>query len=281
MRFTSFIGLALGAALGSSLFATAPGSAAALVQIESARTNMAAANMPYRVIACTEAPDLSTAEEVAAFRNALVADGAAVPAFDGTRWSLGTLGGCKGVADPVGNVKTMVFPLIRTGQGVYDLTWDVDGVVCHTQCAYDGNGIVYDHVMSNLAILKAAPDAIARETSASSINYSRSWTWTIDWIWGSQRGQINVIHYVNAINKKVQCQWGSATAYMDLGSAQALYHDINETSYYGKAQYGFAWATPTMSIDVTWNAGEAQFHIGISGVGSSGSGQGTDCLIPW
>ncbi|MFG0331228.1 MAG: hypothetical protein ACF8PN_15180 [Phycisphaerales bacterium] len=98
------------------------------------------------------------------------------------------------------------------------------------------------------------------------------------WIWGSVRGEIRwSVTCVSDGQGGIICEH-DCSAWMALGDAQIECH----TEKQGNCcilHYGWAWRTPTGSIRIVWNPETGEFEITVTGIGSSGKGDGSisDC----
>ena len=106
---------------------------------------------------------------------------------------------------------------------------------------------------------------------------------TIKWIWGSTRGKVVIDHYVITCDSwRSFCNDGHAiTDWMTLGhtNAQARRNFFRRSPRLSKLAWGYAWGTPTVSLNVTWHSGSLSFTASTSGVGSNGHGAGIHTIF--
>src|SRR5262249_33532514 len=170
--------------------------------------------------------------------------------------------------DVVGNIQSMAFPSIKVGQRALDVTWESQGHQFDTRLVYDENGVVYDNMLSNLAIIEPgdagaekvsgppAPTTEPTQRTGMTPSFTGSFTAravdvTIKWIWGSTRGKVVIDHYVITCNSWVSfCNDGySLNDWMTLGhtNAQAHRNFFRSSPRLSKLAWGYAWGTPTVS----------------------------------
>jgi hypothetical protein len=256
---------------------TAPADTLVAWQIEAAKVAMASKNLPLTLVSYESDAPLTSDDDVTALEGSIADGRSTVVQFDGQHSDSLALHTVAELAHVRPNLEQMVFPLLKAGQKTLDLTWArSDGSRFHTKCVYDENGVVYDNVLSNLAFVEAAaPGGLKRKIEPQSVAFTaNALDYTISWIWGGTRGKITVDHTIiwNGSNQ-IYTQNGSANAWMTLGSADAQTHntDFNPWSY-AVIAYGYAWATPTASFKISYDAGKAKFDVSLSGVGSKGGG---------
>lgn len=271
-----------------------------LSQLEAVKGNLGGSRLPLRLVGVKLNGPLQSEAQAASARAQMVAGAAIVPQYDGTHpdsFSLRTVQErmqafqADGVhnQDVVANIQTLVFPLVKAGQRTADLTWESEGKQFHSLCVYDQKGIVYDSVLSNLVQVQegqpgteqnlqpqggsSGSDVSAQATYAFT---ARALTYTIKWIWGGTRGKITVDHTIlwNGSNY-IYSQNGSADYYMTLGSAGAKTRGtVLDHRRYAVLAYGYAWATPTASFSISFDAKKGpvggSFNVSLSGVGSKG-----------
>lgn len=278
-------------------------------QLQAAQENLSSRNLPIKIVSYTYVPNtsLQSNDQVAKLQNQLVSEQAIVPQYDGLdpkSFALNTIQERMKVdrtdsssnQNVVSNIQSEVFPLIKTGQRTVDITWESQGKQFHTTCIYDDKGIVYDNILSNIALVdvnksaQAAETAISKDTSQflgqdvqkrTTYSFSRrALDYTIKWLWGSERGRITVDHSIlwNGSNY-IYDQSANNSSYMDLGSAQAQTKETRlDRRRYAKIAYGYAWATPTASFKISFDAKKGDvggsFSVSLSGIGSKGGGDG-------
>lgn len=273
----------------------------ALDQLQKSKANLEASGLPIHLLEFHAAGPLATDAEVQALEGRMIEDAAMVPQYDGAHaatFSVRAIGdrmrdvqaGQPEAQDVVANIRGMAFPAIHPGQKTADLTWESQGRVFHTTCVYDEKGVVYDNLLSNLVFVEAQElpaetslDQLRRSAAESAtpmVNQSFTATvvdLTLKWVWGSTRGKVHIDHYVITSDGwySFSDDGGSATAYMDLGSAgaQQKRHSLTYPRI-SKQAWGYGWATPTASFHIAWQSGSASFDVSLSGVGSDGKGEG-------
>lgn len=295
----------IAAALSCGLFAgcatDAPGDtpdderARTIEQLELSRQALSARGLPLRIIGYTAGAPLDTEDAVRDAKARLLDGGAIVPAFDGVNarsLALATIDermhafrAGEDAQDVVANLEAMALPLIEAGQQTMDVTWESEGRRFQSRLIHDEDGIVYDHLLSNLAFVEAAeptPDAPPAPAAgvATLANQSQSTRFVdlvLQWVWGGTRGQVQLDHYVISCDGWVSfCDdGGAANAWMSLGSADGetrrnalIYPRIS------KLAWGYGWATPTASFSISWSYESLSFSASVSGVGSAGKGTG-------
>jgi hypothetical protein len=169
--------------------------------------------------------------------------------------------------------------LIKTGQQYATIQWKDKDNVFTSLCVYDNNGIVYDHILSNLYTVEQeiVPDSSQYTRSSQARSYSFTATAAyvkIKWVWGSKRGECKVTHSIVYTSSAITTNSWSASGWMSVGSAsaQARRHKLART--YAQIDWGYGWATPTASFKITYNSKKATFEVSLSGVGSKGRGTG-------
>lgn len=270
-------------------------------QLSLAESNLVSHHLPLRLVGYERGQTLRDDQDVVMFRQLLLDDSNLLPVFDGRNprsFRLLTvldleqkpmlLQGRSSAEDVMIGIEQVVFPLVRTGLSVMDIVWEYQGTQFHSQCLYDKRGVVYDNVLSNIVFVKDRtqeadradihPDLVAPNASYTKSKHPVNLN--IYWIWGSLRGHIDVYHYAQITDGRAVSQWGSYSGWMTLGTATGSYHDITLTASYAKAQWAYGWATVGMTVRITWNSSLLRFDITITGLGSSGSGQGSDVIYP-
>lgn len=287
-------------------------------QLQAAQENLSSRNLPIKIVSYTYVPNnsLQSNAQIAKLQNQLVSEQAIVPQYDGLdpkSFALNTIqermkaDGTNSLSDQnvVSNIRSEVFPLIKTGQRTVDITWESQGKQFHTTCIYDDKGIVYDNILSNIALVQVNKSAqtqaeavIPKDTSQSlgqdvqqkkPKTYSftcRAMDYEIDWPWGSERGRITVDHTLiwNGYNKAYDHS-GDSNYHMTLGSAKAETKPtiLDNKHRYVKLAYGYAWATPTASFSISFDAKKGDvggsFKVSLSGLSSKGGGDDHSTII--
>jgi hypothetical protein len=260
-----------------------------LEQLERSREALAARGLPLTLVDHAPAAPLDTEDAVRDAKARLLNGGALVPTYDGvtaSTLSLATLDermrafhAGEDRQDVVANLEALALPRIELGQQAMDLTWESLGRRFQTQLIYDRDGVVYDHLLSNLAFVEArepAPGA-ARTPLANQSSSARFLDLAILWVWGGLRGQVQLDHYVISCDGWVSfCDdGGAANAWMSLGSADGeTRRNALLSPRISKLAWGYGWATPTASFSLTWSYESLSFSASTSGVGSAGKGAG-------
>jgi hypothetical protein len=273
-------------------------------QLESAQENLKSRNLPIKIVNYTLNTSLQSDVQTNELENRLVSEQAIVPQYDGLHpesFALDTIQermnafrvDSSNNQNVVSNIQSAVFPLIKTGQHTLDITWESQGKQFHTTGIYDDKGIVYDNILSNIALVDMSESTKTTETvnpkdasqsaeqgvqSLTTSYETRALDYTIKWIWGGKRGSITVDHGIlwNGSNY-IYDQYANADYYMTLGSAQAQTKEtVLDRRREAKIAYGYAWATPTADFSISFDAKKGpvggSFTVSLSGVGSKGGG---------
>lgn len=287
-----------GGALGS-----APGEERAIEQLELSQQAFSARGLPLRIVDFAPAAPLDSEGAVLDAQASILDGSALIPSFDGVNAStlaLATIDERMSAfragadqQDVVANLQTMALPLIAEGQHAMDVTWESEGRQFQTKLVYDENGVVYDNLLSNLVFVEDSspadeelgpPTAESAGDASAFANQSFSTRFlnlTIKWVWGGERGKVELVHYVISCDNWVSfCdQGGSANAWMSVGSAQGrTARNALKKPRISKRAWGYGWATPTASFSVSWNSGSLTFSASTSGVGSAGKGTGVHTI---
>lgn len=277
-----------------------------VAQLDTSVQALAARGLPLQLISYTPAAPLDTEDAVRAARANLVDAAAIVPNFNGidaTSLRLNTVRermqayhAGSDVQNVAANIETVAFPAVQRGQKVLDVIWESDGRQFPSKLIYDESGIVYDNILSNIAVVDdpevtaELPPGQPTETSAAGgmtafANQSFSVRFkniTITWIWGGTRGKIVMDHYVISCDgwRSFCDDGGQVDAWMTLGSAEGkTRRNALIKPRISKLAWGYGWATPTASFSITWNPGSLSFSASTSGVGSAGKGSGIHTII--
>jgi hypothetical protein len=270
-----------------------------LEQLGAVKQNLSSSKLPLRMVEMKLSGTLESNAQVDELRQRLVAGQALVPQYDGLHaesFALSTVEqrmtdfqlDSQNNQNVVANIETAVFPLIKAGQRTVDLTWESGGKQFHTTGVYDEQGIVYDNVLSNIVLVEEEQPSKLEDTlepgtestlQAQATAYTaRALDLTIKWVWGGKRGKITVDHTIiwNGSNY-IYDQSGSAHHYMTLGKTDAkTKNTVMSHRRYAKIAYGYAWATPTASFSISFDAKRGDvggsFKVSLSGVGSKGGG---------
>ncbi len=269
-------------------------------QLQSAQENLSSRNLPIKIVGYTLDTSLQSDAQMTELQNRLVSEQAIVPQYDGLHpesFTLSTIqermnmfrANSSSNQNVVSNIQSEVFPLLKTGQHALDITWESQGKQFHTTSIYDDKGIVYDNILSNIALVdeskstetaeKDAPQSVEQGVQSLTTTYeTRPLDYTITWVWGGERGKITVDHGIlwNGSNY-IYDQYANANYYMSLGSAEAKTKEtVLDRRREAKIAYGYAWATPTADFSISFDAKKGpvggSFTVSLSGVGSKGGG---------
>src|SRR5262249_46784072 len=161
-----------------------------------------------------------------------------------------------------------------------DVTWESQGRQFDTRLVYDENGVVYDNMLSNLAVVEPG-EALAEKVSgppepttdptprtgmtpfANASFTANVVNVTIKWIWGATRGKVVINHYVISCDGwRTFCDDGfTETDWMSIGhtNAQAHRNFFRRSPRLSKLAWGYAWGTPTVTLHVSFNAKNLTF----------------------
>lgn len=274
-------------------------------QIIDAKKNLALLNIPASIVSYGAESEIKEDNQLSALKQTLVGNDNIVPEFDGVHGSSFRIAKIQDRMNAfrqnpdeeqniVQNIQDIVFPEIKKGQKVMDILWHVSGQEFHSKCIYADTGIVYDNMLSNIAMVEMAePSAkdvkltssMSREDAQKNMAKQYSFTstvldYTIKWLWGSTRGKIVITHYIiwNGSNY-IYDDGGTEDAWMSIGSASGRWarNYLNHHSR-SKMAWAYGWATPTASFSIKLSAKYLTFSTSTSGVGSRGSGSGVHTI---
>lgn len=199
----------------------------------------------------------------------------------------------EGVDYSIARLSKFLDEKINVGLKEIELTWECDSKRYTSIClASDEKGIIYDNIISNLINFqvsnneenkKGVSKAKRFKTTAESI-YTGTRTWgetaTVDWLWGSQRGESTISHSLYIVNGSVWNSSYTADSYMSIGNCEAQ-GKIVELKLGGggfsKLAYAYAMSTPFMTISISYS--ELGYSVSVSGVlGSEMHNSGTNIL---
>ena len=271
-------------------------------QISQANTELAAHEVPLKIVSYEEVKGLVDDGEVERFRTGALDGAALVPSYEGMDMSqlrLSTIDDrvrqFRAQPAPAGlDVRSAIaeqaLPEVALGQRVLEITWDsAERGEFKTRCAFDADGLRYDSIMTNFAFLELSdsPDAATPEAShvaglstqseaAAASRTPRTTTFLdgkMKWIFGKLRGEAWVTHGVLIDSKKgIIDQNGGGGDHMSVGSSAHKYHAIYLHKDAAKMAGAVALATPTVSFTITYDAKALKFNIGTSGLGSRVTG---------
>lgn len=279
--------------------------ATVVAQLDASAQALAAHGLSLQLVGYTAAAPLATDDDVQVARAQILDGTAMVPRFNGIDASSFAIDSIAqrmqahragtDDQDVVANIETMALPRIKPGQKSLDVTWESGGREFQTKLIYDDNGVVYDNMLSNLAFVEAqaagseeppAQPSGAAQTGitahANQMFSTRFVNFDITWIWGGQRGQVQLDHYVISCDGWVSfCDdGGQANAWMTLGSAEGkTRRNALRKPRISKLAWAYGWATPTASFSITWNSSTLSFSASTGGVGSAGKGSGIHTIF--
>ena len=276
-----------------------------LDQLARAKDTLALKGLPLQIIGYTSADSLDTEDAVRLVKADILDPNALVPQYDGMNAASLRLQSIHdrmqafqegaNSQNVIENITSIMFPNIRVGQKVLDVRWEEQGREFTTKLVYDQNGMVYDNLLSNLAVVEVSevvpespPSNAARAKAEGALALAnQQWSTrfqniTITWVTGGTRGKIELDHYVISCDNWVSfCDDGGvANAWMQAGSADAqtarnalVYPRIS------KLAWGYGWATPTASFSISFNYKNLTFSVSVSGIGSTGKGSGIHTIF--
>ncbi|MDR2423615.1 MAG: hypothetical protein LBD59_02685 [Prevotellaceae bacterium] len=169
---------------------------------------------------------------------------------------------------------------------ILNLKWDNNGIETHTVCAVsDEEGIIYDNFISNVFLIK--DPVITTELGSTTVSPPRlktitetfsggCWTWTLEevttWLWGSNRGKITITHVGCYANSIFLYHYYNTSHGFQMGSSAAQATIVGDRSI----AYGWALATPNVTISITFQT--PNFTLSFGGSGGTkigGTGQHT------
>ncbi|MGB1204625.1 MAG: T9SS type A sorting domain-containing protein [Chitinophagales bacterium] len=161
----------------------------------------------------------------------------------------------------------MVDTLVAVGQTVVAIEWSfVDTGASFTSIAVCvADSIVFDPMIST-AVLTA--ENMANLGQAQRASGGR----TIYWLWGSTRGKI--WWEVTCLASPPPLCSHECGGWMTLGEADCKCQEVAGGPNACKIEYGWGWRTPTGSLKIQWNPATLSFDVTITGLGSSGKGNG-------
>jgi hypothetical protein len=195
----------------------------------------------------------------------IVSEGSNMVTFDGTNEASLKLHTIKD-APVTGfrtNLEAWLQTHLKTGMGVADLRWKSAQGEFVTRIVYDNNGIVYDNIVAQIAIVKT--DAAAKTYTITNL--------TITWVWGGERGKINISHTIDCSGGTRLGSYGNSNAYMSLGEAKASIVQVGTTSSSSRTTWGWAWGTPGITVSVSYSNGKVTASASGS-LGSKGAADG-------
>lgn len=276
-------------------------------QLSLTKEALTAKKLPLKIIGYKTSSIIENDHDAIAIKQQLVNSNAIVPQFDGeniSSFSLSTVAQRMTAyssskdeqENVVKNIGDIAFPMIKTGQKVLDITWESNGRQFNSTCVYGDEGVVYDNVLSNICFVEKENPLMSetpailnerisdvREGARSLAQYSFTSTvlnYTITWVWGGTRGKIIIKHYIiwNGSNYIID-HGGTTDAWMSAGSASGRWaNNALVRNSRSKMAWGYGWATPTASFNISFNSSNLTFSTGTSGVGSKGSGSGVHTI---
>jgi len=169
---------------------------------------------------------------------------------------------------------TMVDTLVEIGQTIISIQWQFNatGTTFNSTTVCTSDSIVFDPMLSTIVIID--------NNGGNDLSKVTSGGFDIQWIWGGQRGRI--WWSVTCVGAPPPVCSSDCGGWMILGEADCKCMEVPVAGNNCKIQYGWAWRTPTGSIKITWNAAKGKFDVSVTGLGSSGKGNGSEvdaCVV--
>lgn len=200
-------------------------------------------------------------------------------------------------SDTKNNMRTYLNQQINVGDLVVDVSWTSPAKTFVSKCIVHNDAIVWDNLLTGAIMMDVNPtETLSKfgDAAASPINdankqtitqakvyaawYSYYEYWTLNWIWGSERGKVSyTIKIYCYSNGYVYSTDNYDSGYMDLGSSRSESRVLVNSGSYGKIQYALGLATPTGSLSFD----KSGFKVSFSGLGSNLVANGTKTLSPW
>ena len=303
---TCVVMVACGVDQAEEPFGTGVYEANVVAQLDASMQTLAAKGVQLQLVNFTPADALDSDAAVGAIKAHILDTTAMVPQFNGvdaSSFALNTIAermqayrAGTDAQDVAGNIESMAFPSVKVGQRALDVTWESQGRQFQSKLVYDENGVVYDNMLSNIALVDAeqladdkppgSPAATADSGGIHAlVNQSFSTRFldlTIHWVWGGTRGKVQLDHYVISCDgwRSFCDDGGAANAWMSLGSAAGRTHrNALRKPRISKLAWAYGWATPTAHFSITFNSGSLTFSASTGGVGSAGKGVGIHTII--
>ncbi|MBE7169073.1 MAG: hypothetical protein INR73_00690 [Williamsia sp.] len=173
---------------------------------------------------------------------------------------------------------------VRTGDQLVNIQWEKGTLRFTSKCIVRNDSIVWDNLLTNVVMMDPEGKTVKESSNDNpAAKYYRQWykewrSWTVNWIWGSRRGEmgeeITVWPYSNG---QVYNTDARSWAYINIGSYRSESRVLVNAGTYGKIQYAVGVATPAASV--TFN--NSNFKVEVHGIGSSRIENGTHSLTPY
>lgn len=173
---------------------------------------------------------------------------------------------------------------LKLGDKIVYIQWQQGNKTFETPCIYNNNGIVWDNILTGVYVMDAQP--VVERSDVETVNVNgraivgkwESNTWTVNWIFGSKRGQMveKITIYYDNVTRRVSSTDRYDDAYINIGSAKSESKILVNSGSYGKIQYALGVATPLASVSMNWT----NFKVEVSGIGSNSTHNGTHTLYP-
>lgn len=168
---------------------------------------------------------------------------------------------------------------IKVGQSALELTWNYKGKTLKTTAFYNENGITWDNLLVGLTMTDLNPTVETENTTGTDSRIIEKWfqsTWTANWLWGSERGQMHYRITIYYSGTTVSSTNMSDGANITIGSARSESKILKNSGSYGKGQYALGLATPLAFVSFN----SSQFKVEVSGIGSNIVRNGSKSLYP-
>ncbi len=177
------------------------------------------------------------------------------------------------------SVSNLLDTTLAVGQQVVQINWRKGATQFSSICIVGEEGIVYDNMLTNVAIMEEPdeePEFVEYKDSNAKISLTAyGWVMTVyhaKWLWGQTRGKgkVTVYAYCNGSSISTAHNTYNTSAYFSVGSCLLKARTIQNSPCH-KVQHTWGWATPTGSVSFDSN----KFKVNVGGVGSKGNGGGT------
>ena len=171
--------------------------------------------------------------------------------------------------------ETVVRNNVNVGQHKVEISWEfvTSGITFTTIMIANDDEITFDSMFITAVLIKE---------KIASKHIRICWLWQ-DTYEDCSRGQIDaeLTPKCDDCGNLISCD-KECDAWMTLGEAKIECNTEQIAGNCCKLNYGYAWRTPTGSINIKWNDETLEFEITVTGLGSSGMGSGsqTHCCPP-
>jgi len=162
---------------------------------------------------------------------------------------------------------TMIDTLVEIGQILVSIEWQFNntGTIFNSTAICTSDGIVFDSMLSTMVFFGTGVGGNLAKVAGGGFD--------ILWIWGGKRGEIWWSVTCHGAPPPVCTE--DCGGWVTLGEADCKCQPVPVAGNNCKIEYGWAWRTPTGSITITWNPATGKFETSVTGLGSSGSGNGS------